>query len=207
MARYSGPVCKLCRREKEKLFLKGHRCDIKKCAMEVKPYPPGAKSRFSAKSSDYQIRLREKQKIRRMFGLMERQLRIYFHKADRMKGPTGVNLLRLLERRLDNAVYRMGFAAGRVQARQLVRHGHFLVNGKKTNIPSFLVKAGDEIEVREKSRGSGVIRNAVELARGKTVPEWVQTDFDGLKGKVLRLPEREEMPDIQEQYIVELYSK
>jgi small subunit ribosomal protein S4 len=207
MARQTGPVCRLCRREKEKLFLKGQRCNTAKCGVMVREYPPGARARFTPKASDYQVRLREKQKARRMYGLMERQLRNYFQKADRQKGPTGVNLLVLLERRLDNVIYRLGFAAGRVQARQLVCHGHFRVNGRKVDIPSYLVKAGDEIELKPRSSELAVIKGAVEIAGQGSAPEWLQSDLKNLKGKVIRMPERGEMPDIQEQYIVELYSK
>lgn len=207
MARQTGPVCRLCRREREKLFLKGQRCNTAKCGVMVREYPPGQRSRFKPKASDYQVRLREKQKARRMFGLMERQLRNYFQQADRQKGPTGVNLLILLERRLDNVVYRLGLAAGRVQARQLVCHGHFRVNGRKVDIPSYLVSAGDEIELKPKSSDSAAVKDAVEIAKQREIPEWLQSDLKNLKGKVVRMPGREEMPDIQEQYIVELYSK
>ena len=207
MARQTGPVCRLCRREKEKLFLKGQRCNTAKCGVMVREYPPGQRARFMPKASDYQVRLREKQKARRMFGLMERQLRNYFQKADRQKGPTGVNLLVLLERRLDNVVYRLGFAAGRVQARQLVCHGHFRVNGRKVDIPSYLVSAGDEIELKPGSSDSAAVKDAAEIAKQREIPEWLQSDLKNFKGKVVRMPERDEMPDIQEQYIVELYSK
>ena len=207
MGRYTGPVCRLCRREKEKLFLKGQRCNTAKCGVAVREYPPGQRARFMPKASDYQVRLREKQKARRMYGLMEKHLRNYFQAADRQKGPTGVNLLVLLERRLDNVVHRLGFAAGRVQARQLVCHGHFKVNGRKVDIPSFLVSPGDEIELRPKSSEAAVIKEAVEISKQRGVPEWLQSDAKNLKGKVIRMPEREEMPEIQEQYIVELYSK
>jgi small subunit ribosomal protein S4 len=207
MARRTGSVCRLCRREKQKLFLKGQRCNTAKCGVAVREYPPGERSRFAPKASDYQIRLREKQKAKRMFGLMERQLRNYFQKADGQKGPTGVNLLVLLERRLDNVVYRLGFAAGRVQARQLIRHGHFTVNGKKTDIPSYLLSAGDEVGIKQRSSDLAVFKEAVEIAKQREIPEWLQSDLKNLKGKVLRMPERDEMPDIQEQFIVELYSK
>ncbi len=207
MARQTGPVCRLCRREKEKLFLKGHRCNTAKCGVMVREYPPGQRARFSPKASDYQVRLREKQKAKRMFGLMERQMRNYFKKADRQKGPTGINLLVLLERRLDNVVYRLGFASGRVQARQLVCHGHFKVNGRKVDIPSYLVSPGDEIELKAKSSESVAVKEAVEVAKQRTVPEWLQSDLKSVKGRVVRMPERDEMPDIHEQYIVELYSK
>ncbi len=207
MGRQTGPVCRLCRREKEKLFLKGQRCNTAKCGVMVREYPPGQRAKFAPKASDYQVRLREKQKARRMFGLTEGQMRNYFQKADRQKGPTGVNLLVLLERRLDNVVYRLGFAAGRVQARQLVCHGHFRVNGKKVDIPSFLVKAGDEIELKPKSSDAQVVKEAVEVAKQREVPEWLQSDLKSIKGRVIRMPERTEMPDIHEQYIVELYSR
>ncbi len=207
MGRYTGPVCRLCRRERQKLFLKGKRCLTEKCALSVRNYPPGRKSRFVRKLSGYGIRLREKQKARRIYGLMEKQFGLLFKKAERMKGVTGVNLLQLLERRLDNVVFRFGFAASRPQARQLVRHGHFLVNGKKVDIPSYSVEVGDEIELRQKSRGLNVVKEGFEAAAEGEGPAWLEFNESELKGKVLRFPAREEMPPIREQSIVELYSK
>ncbi len=207
MGRYTGAVCRLCRREKEKLFLKGSRCLTEKCALTAKDYPPGKRVRFVRKLSGYGVRLREKQKARRIYGLMEKQFRLYFERAERVKGVTGVKLLELLERRLDNVVFRIGFTTGRAQARQLVGHGHFLVNGKKVDIPSYSVEIGDEIQPREKSRTLGVIKEGLEAGSQREVPAWIEVDESGLKGKVLRFPVRDEMPPIQEQLIVELYSK
>ena len=207
MARYTGAVCRLCRREKQKLFLKGKRCLMEKCALSAKNYAPGARSRLIRKLSSYGVRLREKQKARRTYGLMEKQFRLYFKKAERMKGVTGLNLLQLLERRLDNVVFRLGFAASRSQARQLVRHGHFLVNGKKVDIPSYSVKIGDEIELRQKSRDLSVVKEGFEIVAERERPAWLEINESELKGKVLRFPAREEMQPIQEQLIVELYSK
>lgn len=207
MARYTGAVCRLCRREKQKLFLKGKRCLTGKCALSVKNYPPGEKSRFVRKLSGYGIRLREKQKARRTYGLMEKQFKLYFKRAERMKGITGVNLLQLLERRLDNVVFRIGFAASRPQARQLVRHGHFLVNGKKVDIPSYSVKVGEEIELRQKSRDLNVVKEGFELVAERERPAWLEFNESEWKAKVVRFPAREEMPPIQEQLIVELYSR
>jgi small subunit ribosomal protein S4 len=207
MGRYTSAVCRLCRREKEKLFLKGSRCMTEKCALKSKDYPPGRRVRFVRKLSGYGVRLREKQKARRIYGLMEKQFRLYFKKAERVKGVTGTKLLELLERRLDNVVFRMGFATSRAQARQLVRHGHFLVNGKKVDIPSYSVEVGDEIQPREKSRGLAIIKEGLEAGAKREKPAWIEIDEGGLKGKVLRFPARDEMPPIQEQLIVELYSK
>ncbi len=207
MARYTGAVCRLCRREKQKLFLKGKRCLMEKCALTTKNYAPGARSRFIRKLSSYGVRLREKQKARRIYGLMEKQFRLYFKKAERMKGVTGLNLLQLLERRLDNVVFRLGFAVSRSQARQLVRHGHFLVNGKKVDIPSYSVKIGDEIEPRQKSRDLDVVKEGFEIVAERERPAWFEFNESELKGKVLRFPARDEMQPIQEQLIVELYSR
>lgn len=207
MGRYTGPVCRLCRREKQKLFLKGKRCFTEKCALSVKNYPPGRKVRFVRKLSGYGLRLREKQKARRIYGLMEKQFRLCFKRAVRMKGVTGINLLQLLEMRLDNIVFRMGFASSRSHARQMVGHGHFLVNGKKVNIPSYSVEAGDEIQPREKSRKLDVIKNVLEEETEQENVAWIEVDKGQLKGKVLRFPVREEMPPVQEQLIVELYSR
>ncbi len=191
-----------------KLFLKGDRCYTEKCAFERRSYPPGQHGRNRIKLSDYGIRLREKQRVRRIYGINEGQFHRYFLEADRQKGVTGHNLLRLLERRLDNVVYRLGFADSRSQARQLVRHGHFLVNGRKVDIPSFLVKVGDKIEVKEKSKESPVIVQALEAVGRRGVPEWLELDEEKKVGVVKALPEREHitMP-INEQFIVEFYSK
>lgn len=207
MGRYTGPVCRLCRREGQKLFLKGDRCMTEKCALSVKDRPPGTKTKFVRKLSDYGVRLREKQKARRIYGLMEKQFSLYFKKAERMKGVTGINLLQLLERRLDNVVFRMGFAASRPQARQLVRHEHFLVGGKKVDIPSYLVEVGDEIQLREKSHGISVVKECLESGKEREKPAWLEISDGEFKAKILRFPSREEMPPIQDQLIVELYSK
>ncbi len=209
MARYTGSVCRLCRREDMKLFLKGERCYSDKCAFERRAYPPGRHGqRRRGKLSDYGRQLREKQKVKRMYGLLERQFRSYYERADKARGVTGSNLLVLLERRLDNLIYRLGFAVSRTQARQLVRHGHFTINGRKVNIPSYLIKAGDVIEVKEKSRKMNPVVEALETVDRRGVPQWLELDREGLKGTVMALPAREDitMP-IQEQLIVELYSK
>ncbi|MBW1971357.1 MAG: 30S ribosomal protein S4 [Deltaproteobacteria bacterium] len=208
MARYIGPSCKLCRRENMKLFLKGDRCYSDNCAFERRSYPPGQHGRGRAKHSDYGTQLREKQKLKRMYGLLELQFRRYFEKAERMRGVTGENLLILLERRLDNMVYRMGFASSRNEARQLVRHNHFLVNKKKVNIPSYLVKPGDVIEVKEKSRKLKRIQESLEAIERRGVPQWIEVDKEAFRGVVKNLPSRDELTiPIQEQLIVELYSK
>jgi len=208
LARYTGPRCRLCRREGTKLFLKGDRCYSDKCAFERRSYAPGQHGQARIKVSDYGIRLREKQRVRRMYGIQEKQFRRYFDWADRQKGVTGTNLLVLLERRLDNVVYRLGFADSRAQARQLVIHRHFLVNGKMVNIPSYLVKVGDVIEVAEKSKEILPIKTAQEALARRGVPEWLELDAEKLKGTVKSFPERSHitMP-IQEQLIVEFYSK
>ncbi len=208
MARYTGPRCRLCRREGSKLFLKGDRCFTEKCAFERRSYAPGHHGQGRIKVSDYGIRLREKQRVRRIYGVNESQFRRYFEMADRQKGVTGTNLLALLEKRLDNVVYRLGFAESRAQARQLVKHGHFLVNGRKVDIPSFQVKVGDEISVREKSRDIIPIVQALEAVARRGVPDWLELDADNKKGTVKSVPERSHitMP-IQEQFIVEFYSK
>jgi len=209
MARYRDSVCKLCRREGTKLFLKGERCFTDKCAYERRGYAPGEHGRGRRmKETDYGMQLREKQKARRMYGVGERQFRGYFRKADRMKGVTGEVLLQMLERRLDNVVYRMGFAPSRAAARQLVRHRHFVVNDRVVDIPSYLLKAGDTIKVRDKSRSLAVIQNALE-ARGRAeAPSWIEVDPQGMTGRFLHIPEREEMQiPVQESLIVELYSK
>lgn len=211
MARRTDPVCKLCRREGEKLFLKGERCFSPKCAIERRSYAPGMhgkKAQFRRKLSDYGVQLREKQKTRRIYGLMERQFRRYFEEAQKSKGLTGLNLLQSLERRLDNVVYRLGFAYSRAQARQLVNHGHFEVNGVKTDVPSFLLKPGDQIAVREKSRNTTYFKDlSKELERVK-VADWLSLDARNLGGRVVSLPNREDIEQpIKEQLIVEFYSR
>ena len=209
MARYNGPVCRLCRREGMKLFLKGERCYTEKCAIEKRNMPPGqhGKSR-KAKMVGYGIQLREKQKVKRVYGVLENQFRRYFESAARHRGVTGVMLLQALETRLDNVVYRLGFATSRPQARQLVRHGHFLINGKKVDIPSYAVKMGDEVRVREASAKSAVVAHAIDEVKGRGVPEWLQVDAANTLGRVLSIPTREQINlPVQEQLIVELYSK
>jgi len=208
VARYSDPVCRLCRREGMKLFLKGDRCFKDKCAIERRNYAPGQHGRRRSKVLGYGVQLREKQKVKRIYGLLERQFRLYFQRAERKTGITGENLLRQLELRLDNVVYSLGFAASRPQARQLVRHGHIEVNGKKINVPSYQTRKGDTIQVREKSRKNDQIRQAVETAAGRGVPAWLQLEPEAFRGSVTDLPKREDIRlPIQEQLIVELYSK
>ena len=206
MARYRGPVCKLCRREGMKLFLKGERCLTEKCAIERRSYPPGEHGRGRIKQSEYLQQLREKQKARRFYGLLEKQFRTYYEKAAQRSGVTGDNLLRMLETRLDNVVYRLGFAASRAQARQIVRHGHFLVNGRRVNIPSYQCKPNDIISLKAGSPAEQVVRDATDLTA--SVAPWIQADHDGLTGKILKWPDRAEIDTpIQESLIVELYSK
>jgi small subunit ribosomal protein S4 len=208
LARYTDSVCRVCRRENIKLYLKGDRCYSDKCAYERRSYPPGQHGQGRKKFSDYGIQLREKQKVKRMYGLLERQFRAYFHTAERQKGVTGTNLLVLLERRLDNVVYRMGFANSRSQARQLVRHNHFFVNGKRVNIPSYLIKENDTVEVKEKSRNIVPIAEAMEAVARRGIPQWLEMEKDKFKGTVKAYPSRDELTmPIQEQLIVELYSK
>ena len=209
MARYIGPVCRLCRREDAKLFLKGDRCYTDKCGYERRQYPPGQHGQARRRRpSDYGQQLREKQKVKRMYGLIEKQFRGYYYKAARMKGVTGENLLQLLERRLDNTALRSGFASSHAAARQLVRHGHFLVNGKKVNIPSYQVRPGDVIEVREKSRKVQKITDALGNLDRSPLPAWIEIDRDKCTGKITALPTRaDSSADIDEQLIVELYSK
>lgn len=212
MARYTDAVCKLCRREGQKLFLKGERCLSPKCAIERRNYPPGdhgKKATFRRKVSDYGLQLREKQKARRVYGVMEKQFRRYFREASRRKGLTGVTLLALLESRLDNVVYRLGFADSRSQARQLVRHGHFEVNGRKTNIPSFLVNPGDLVAVRGNSRNKGYFKDRAQLLQGgKAVPAWLTLNANDMSGAVLSEPSREDVEiPLNEQLIVEYYSR
>ncbi|HET9675788.1 MAG TPA: 30S ribosomal protein S4 [Gaiellaceae bacterium] len=206
MARDLGPKCRVCRREGMKLFLKGERCLTEKCAIERRSYPPGEHGRGRIKQSEYLLQLREKQKARRYYGLLEKQFRNYYEKASKQQGITGEVLLRMLELRLDNVVYRLGFAASRSQARQLVRHGHFQVNGRRVNIPSFQVRPDQIVSMRPGSSAEQVIRDATDLTA--SVAPWLQADHDNLTGKVLRAPERNEIDTpVQEQLIVELYSK
>ncbi|SHJ86979.1 SSU ribosomal protein S4P [Malonomonas rubra DSM 5091] len=209
MSRYSGPVCRQCRRENAKLFLKGDRCYTDKCAVERRNYAPGQHGQRRTKVSDYGIQLREKQKVKRTYGLQEKQFRLYFKKADRMKGVTGENLLMLLERRLDSIVYRLGFAVSRAQARTLVRHGHFQVNDRKVDIPSYLVRPNDVVSLREKSREIACINESLDSVMRRGVPSWVELERDAFKGSIKTLPVRSELttPEFQEQLIVELYSK
>ncbi len=208
MARYRESVCRLCRRESIKLFLKGDRCYSDKCAFERREYAPGDHGQGRRKTSDYGVQLREKQKLKRIYGLLERQFRGYFHKADRQKGITGTNLLVYLERRLDNMVFRMGFASSRTEARQLVLHNHFTVNGQKVNVPSYLVKVGDVIQVRERSRNVLRIQEAMETVARRGVPSWLELEKNDFKATVKALPAREDLTmPVQEQLVVELYSK
>ena len=206
MARDLGPKCRVCRREGLKLFLKGERCLTEKCAIERRSYPPGEHGRGRIKQSEYLLKLREKQKARRYYGLLEKQFRTYYEKAAKRTGVTGDNLLGMLESRIDNVVYRLGFAASRAQARQLVRHGHFLVNGRRVNIPSYQVRPNDVISLKPGSPAEQVVRDATDLTA--SVAPWLQADHDGLTGKILKLPERAEIDTpVQESLIVELYSK
>lgn len=209
MARYIGAECKLCRREGVKLFLKGERCYKDKCAFERRSYAPGQHGQSrKAKVSEYSTQLREKQKLKRVFGVLERQFKNYFKKAEMAKGITGENLLQFLVRRLDNIVYEMGFASSRVQARQFVRHGHISVNNRRVNIPSYLVKSGDVIEVNEKSRQLEGIKAAVAAGEGRSIPQWLEVDRANFKGSLVSLPTREEiMLPVSEHLVVELYSR
>jgi small subunit ribosomal protein S4 len=209
VARYTGPVCRLCRREKMKLFLKGDRCFKEKCAIERRGYPPGQHGgRRARRVLGYGLQLREKQKVKRNYGVLETQFRNYFKEADRQRGITGENLLVLLERRLDNVVYSLGFASSRAQARQLVRHGHVQLDGRKATIPSLQVREGQTVAIKEASRKNDQIRASVETARGRGVPEWLELDAESFTGKATRLPIREDIKlPIQEQLIVELYSR
>ncbi len=208
MARNTCSVCRICRRENQKLFLKGDRCFTEKCAFERRAYPPGQHGQGRIKFSEYGLQLREKQKIKKTYGLLERQFRNLFEKADRMKGVTGSNLLSMLERRLDNVVYRSGFANSRSEARQLVLHGHFAINGHKVNIPSYLVDKGDALEVHEKSRGMARIAGALEAVKRREIPQWLELDAAGLKAKIRDLPARDDVTaPMEERLVVELYSK
>jgi len=208
MARYTGPVCRLCRRENTKLYLKGDRCYTEKCAIDRRTYAPGQHGQGRKRDTEYGLQLREKQKVRRIYGVLESQFRRYFEMADRQKGITGENLLKILERRLDNVVYRLGFANSRKEARQLVRHGHFRVDGVKVNIPSFLVREGNVISVAEKSLNSPKFKELSENLGQKAIPSWLSLDANKLEGTVIGQPTREDIDlPIQEQLIVELYSK
>jgi len=208
VARYTGPVCRICRREDAKLFLKGERCYTDKCSYERRAYPPGQHGQRRRKRSDYGEQLREKQKVRRMYCLMERQFKGYYHKASRMKGVTGENLLALLERRLDNTVYKAGFASTRAEARQLVLHRHFLVNGRVCNIPSRLLRPGDVLEVKEKSRKMERINEALGAVDRRGVPSWLELDREAFKVTFKSMPVRDDLTiPMREQLIVELYSK
>jgi small subunit ribosomal protein S4 len=206
VARETGPQCKQCRREGQKLFLKGERCLTDKCGVERRNYPPGDHGRGRSRHSEYRLQLREKQKARRYYGVLEKQFRNYYARASRQEGMTGANLLRMLESRFDNVLVRLGFAGSRRQARQFIRHGHWAINGKRVDIPSYQVRSDDVITLKPGSSAEQVIRDATELTA--VVPAWLQADHDGLTAKVLRLPEREEIATpVQEQLIVELYSK
>jgi len=209
LARYTGSVCRICRRENLKLFLRGDRCYSDKCAFDRRGYPTGQHGqRRGRKISDYGIQLREKQKVKRMYGLSEKQFHLFFERADNQKGITGTNLLVFLERRLDNVVYRMGFVNSRAQGRHFVRHSHFLINGKKVNIPSYLIKIGDVVEVREKSRKIQALENALDAVVRRGIPQWLDLEKETMKGMVKEFPSREDLTTpIQEQLIVELYSK
>ena len=209
MARYIGPVCRLCRREAMKLFLKGERCYTEKCAIEKRNFPPGQHGKTrKAKLAGYGLQLREKQKVKRIYGVLEDQFRRYFEAAERTRGITGVTLLQLLERRLDNVVYRLGLATSRPQARQLVRHGHFLVNGRKVDIPSYSVKAGDVVGVIGRTQKNPTIEHAMEEVKGRGIPEWLSFDPNTVSGRIVSMPTREQINQpVQEQLIVELYSK
>lgn len=209
MARYIGAVCKLCRREGAKLYLKGDRCFSEKCAVTRRPYPPGQHGQGRFKMSEYGLRLREKQKMRRIYGLLEKQFSSYYAKAASGKGRTGETMLGLLESRLDNVVHRMGFASTRAQGRQLVRHGHVLINGKRVDIPSYKVKAGDKVSIGEDSRKIGLLNAALASAQTRPVPSWVEVDVEKFEGVFRGVPPREELQDpaVREQYVVEYYSR
>jgi small subunit ribosomal protein S4 len=208
MARYTESVCRLCRREGMKLYLKGSRCYTKKCAFERRPSPPGQHGVRRRKVGDFGMQLREKQKVRRVYGVLERQFKNYFDSAESRPGVTGENLLRMLELRLDNAVFRMGFASSRAAARQLVAHGHFAVNGRPTNVPSYQLRPGDVISVRESRTGRTPFKVAKETLRSHQAPEWLSVDAAKLAGTIVELPRRDQMPaDLNEQLVVEYYSR
>ncbi len=208
MARYTGSVCRLCRREGLQLFLKGERCFKDKCAVKRRSYAPGQHGKRRIKLQGYGLQLREKQKVKRIYGVLERQFRLYFERASRKKGVTGENMLQLLERRLDNVVYRLGFAASRSQARQLVSHGHFNVGGRKVDVPSFQVVKGDFVELREGSRKNALIQANLDTAQGRGIPPWLELDGTNFRGRVVNMPRRDDIQlPITESLIVELYSK
>lgn len=208
MAKYTDSKCRLCRREGEKLFLKGEKCYTAKCAMEKRAYPPGQHGQRRTRLSDYALQLREKQKLRRTYGVLEKQFRGYYAEAARIKGSTGENLLQLLECRLDNVVYRMGFSSSRSEARQLVRHNGILVNGVRVNIPSFQVKADDVIEVKESAKNQNRIKSALDFVEQRGIPEWIELDIKKMQGTFKVKPERSDLPaEINEHLVVELYSK
>ncbi len=208
MARYTGAVCRLCRREGEKLFLKGERCYTDKCGLQRRAYAPGQHGQGRKKLSEYGLQLREKQKARRYYGVLESQFAKYFEMANKKSGVTGDNLLFILESRLDNVIYRLGFGTSRPESRQLVRHGHFTVNGKKVNIPSYLVKVGDVIAIKEESKSSEKIKSVIETTSSRVVPKWLDLDNNTLTGKVVAVPERDDIDlPLEEHLIVELYSK
>jgi small subunit ribosomal protein S4 len=208
MARYNGPVCRICRREGMKLFFKGARCYTKKCAFERRPSPPGQHGVRRRKVSEFGLQLREKQKMRRTYGVLERQFKNYFEEAEGRPGVTGENLLRILETRLDNTVYRMGFASSRAQARQLVLHGHFSVNGRAVDVPSYQVRAGDVVEVRQSRRKRTPFQNAKETISAAQVPDWVHVEPESLRATVAYPPRRDQMPaELNEQLVVEYYSR
>ena len=208
MARYTGAVCRLCRREGQKLFLKGDRCYSDKCGIAKRAYAPGQHGQSRKKLSEYGLQLREKQKAKRFYGVLETQFRNYYKKADAQEGMSGVNLLIMIERRFDNVVYRMGLAESRRDARQLVRHGHFTVNGKNANIPSMLLKVGDEIALKDSKKDRPKIKTLIEKCEGKLIPKWIEVDKENGKGKIIAMPQREDIDfEIDEQLIVELYSK
>ncbi len=208
MARYIGAKCRLCRREGMKLFLKGEKCYTSKCPMENRAYPPGQHGQRRTRLSDYALQLREKQKLRRIYGVLEKQFRNYFKKAAQKKGSTGENLLQMLECRLDNVVYRMGFGSTRAEARQLVSHKAIMVNGKVVNIPSYQVQANDVVALTEKARNQARVQAAMELAQQRGIADWVEVDPSKMEGVLKNLPERSDLPpDIQEQLVIELYSK
>jgi len=208
VARYAAADCKLCRREGMKLYLKGPKCETPKCPVEKRPFPPGQHGRGRRRDSEYQLRLREKQKARRIYGVMERQFRSYYESAARQKGATGTNLLRLLERRVDNVVFRAGFAQSRDDARQLVRHRHVLVNGKILKTPSAMLRVGDVVSVKEKSKSAVRVLEARERAQSKTIPSWVSTNLGTLEARIVGLPERSDIDaPVKESFIVEFYSR
>ncbi|HCJ79251.1 30S ribosomal protein S4 [Peptococcaceae bacterium SCADC1_2_3] len=208
MAKYTGPRCRLCRRDGIKLFLKGDRCYSNKCAVEKRSYAPGVHGKGRKKAKEYGLQLREKQKTRHIYGVLERQFHNYFERAERQRGITGENLLSLLERRLDNVVYRLGLSGSRMEARQLIRHGHFMVNDKKVNIPSYMVKVGDEIAFQEKSKDIPRVKELIDRAAQATPPAWFEYRYDQARGKVVALPKREQIDaPVAEHLVVELYSR